>query len=334
VEKEAVKVTIPKADEATGMFRMGNPNSFLAGCVQGLAHPGDVLKLPGLLIGEAAGGGGCLCWQLDRPILISSLLTAASQYTLLPNTTDARCNLPEPLRLAVDLGPPRARQAGQFNPLFGWVFSVSHESKSRAKTESEITQSAYTVGTNTPSWQFEALKKLADLPTSSDQRASCGTHSLAPDVKNAAAELIGWLETDDLPVPSIVLCSGGSVLFRWKHKCRTLEVEVLSRESFRFAQMFDDGQQRDGRCLRDLPDTIRTLLQWLLRRDSGTEPGRNPRGSGTSDRESPGPALRVPANTERALTPEQMVEALDVVSRPSTEKNVPLKHRIDYNQAF
>jgi hypothetical protein len=42
----------------------------------------------------------------------------------------------------------------------------------------------------------------------------------------------------------------------------------------------------------------------------------------------------VPADTDRALTLEKMAEVLGQVSRPSEQPSVPLKHPIDYNQAF
>jgi hypothetical protein len=42
---------------------------------------------------------------------------------------------------------------------------------------------------------------------------------------------------------------------------------------------------------------------------------------------------RVPAHTSQALTPEQMAECLDRVSKPTAE-SVRLKHRIDYSQSF
>jgi len=45
-------------------------------------------------------------------------------------------------------------------------------------------------------------------------------------------------------------------------------------------------------------------------------------------------SVRVPAQTTRTLTVQQMAEELKRITRPVEEESVPLKHKPDYNQAF
>ncbi|HEV3256440.1 MAG TPA: hypothetical protein VG013_06115 [Gemmataceae bacterium] len=116
---------------------------------------------------------------------------------------------------------------------------------------------------DTPEWIIEAIKKLDALDKLPPGWDSYGGKALRADVRDFAVKVLGWLETDDLPVPAVVLGSGGTVQFEWSNQGREVELEVLAPGSLSLLLVCPDGTMAEAELGNNLPETLRRLAGWL-----------------------------------------------------------------------
>ena len=115
------------------------------------------------------------------------------------------------------------------------------------------------------SWVFEAAKKLEKLGRLQRGWDSHGGLPLNPDAKRLTLDVLGWLGTTDLPVPGVVLGSGGSVNLEWRGKGKELEVGLGKDHGVEFLKVHSHGNLEEGTEKSNLPVKIRGLATWFLR---------------------------------------------------------------------
>jgi hypothetical protein len=116
---------------------------------------------------------------------------------------------------------------------------------------------------NTAGWVIEAAKKLEALERLQPGWDSHGGLQLDPDARLLAVRLLGWLGTEELPVPSVVLGSGGTVQFEWRTNGRELDVELAEGGALEFVKVSPHGEIREGVARTNISENLRALTSWL-----------------------------------------------------------------------
>jgi hypothetical protein len=118
-------------------------------------------------------------------------------------------------------------------------------------------------GTSAP-WVLDAAKKLeaiGKLPAGWD---SHGGLTLDPNARKLTASVLGWLGNDNLPVPAVVLGSGGTVQLEWRAKGKELEIELGNDNTIEFVMVNPGGEIEEGHQNVGLPQKLRGLTWWLM----------------------------------------------------------------------
>lgn len=116
-----------------------------------------------------------------------------------------------------------------------------------------------------PVWLLKSLEKLHHLSQLGPGWDSHGGLPLQPEVRDFAVCLLGWLEEEELPVPTVVLGSGGTVQFEWQVKGRELQVEVQAAGRLSWLKVHPDGDMEEGQVDPVIPDLLRGLVRWVIR---------------------------------------------------------------------
>ncbi|MBI3407916.1 MAG: hypothetical protein HY040_06115 [Planctomycetes bacterium] len=117
---------------------------------------------------------------------------------------------------------------------------------------------------NSAPWVLEAAKKLEELGKLHRGWDSYDGLPLDSSARRLTVNALGWLGNDNLPVPSVVLCSGGTVQLEWRTKGRELEIELGKDEAIEFAKIYPSGDIEEGEQKSNLPQEIHRLTWWLL----------------------------------------------------------------------
>jgi hypothetical protein len=120
---------------------------------------------------------------------------------------------------------------------------------------------------NTAAWVFEAAKKLENLGKLRPGWDSYGGRALTQKSRTLTLNVLGWLASDELPTPAIVLGSGGDVHLEWRTKGRELEVDLGDGERIAFVKVFPNGAIEEGERQANLPAELRGLTCWLMHGD-------------------------------------------------------------------
>jgi hypothetical protein len=190
------------------------------------------------------------------------------------------------------------------------------------QTPRVVTGPVRPVRPDTPTWQVEALKKLSVLGTLLKGWDSYGGLPLRSDVRQAAADLIDWTEAEDLPVPAVVLNSGGTVQFEWRYQGREVEVEVLGKHSLRFLKVHSDDRMEEGEVSGDLAEQVRRLVDWLRHGEPAGH--KAPTGGLRNEGNQSAGTEPIAPDSDVPLTVAQMAEAFDKLGTPTTQQDVEL----------
>jgi hypothetical protein len=125
---------------------------------------------------------------------------------------------------------------------------------------------------STAAWVFEAAKKLEALGRLRPGWDSYGGLSLNPDARTLTVNVLGWLASNELPTPAVVLGSEGGVHLEWRVKGRELEVELGHGQSIAFVKVHPDGQVEEGEERANLPQELRRLTWWLMHGEPSQRP--------------------------------------------------------------
>ncbi len=132
-----------------------------------------------------------------------------------------------------------------------------------------VQQTAITSGTlilsgSSAPWVMDAAKKLEALGKLPPGWDSYGGLTLDANARRLTVSALGWLGNQDLPVPAVVLGSGGSVQLEWKAKGRELDIELGKNETIQFVKVKEGGDILEGEEKAHLPQKLRDLTWWLL----------------------------------------------------------------------
>ena len=132
-----------------------------------------------------------------------------------------------------------------------------------------VQQAAISDGTlvlsgSTASWVIDAAKKLEVLGRLPAGWDSYGGLSLDSNAKKLTVSVLGWLGGNELPVPAVVLGSGGTVQLEWRAKGRELEIELRKDNAIEFVKVDPKGDIEEGEERANLPQRLRGLTWWLL----------------------------------------------------------------------
>jgi hypothetical protein len=118
---------------------------------------------------------------------------------------------------------------------------------------------------DTAGWVIEAAKKLESLGRFRKDWDSYGGLPLKRGANHLTLNVLRWLRTDELPVPSVVLGSGGTVQLEWRAKGKELEIELRDNDTIEFVKIFPSGDIEEGEAASDLSGKLRDLTLWFRR---------------------------------------------------------------------
>ena len=116
------------------------------------------------------------------------------------------------------------------------------------------------------SWVAEAQRKLDQLRRLPRGWDSHDGLPLQPEIGTAAQHVLDRLRDQDLPIPAVVLGSGGTVQLEWRQGGKELELEIEGPDSCTFLRVYPDGHMEEGTIQDDLASGVRRLTRWLMER--------------------------------------------------------------------
>jgi hypothetical protein len=116
----------------------------------------------------------------------------------------------------------------------------------------------------TASWVIEAAKKLESLGRFRVGWNSYGGLPLAKGAKSLVLQVLTWLRKEELPVPGVVLGSGGNVQLEWRANGKELEIDLRDSNSIEFVKVSTGGEIEEGESSHNLPEKVRKLALWLV----------------------------------------------------------------------
>jgi hypothetical protein len=130
------------------------------------------------------------------------------------------------------------------------------------------TSSAYVITLNNAApWVHAAVRKLESLGKRKRGWDSYGGLPLQPDARQRTIQAIRQLEQVDLPEPSVVLGSAGTVQLEWKRGGKELDLDLSDEsgeENFEFAKCYPSGEIEDGIADKNSKAQLQSLAKWLL----------------------------------------------------------------------
>jgi hypothetical protein len=133
-----------------------------------------------------------------------------------------------------------------------------------ASTGATTSGNALFLSNQTANWVFEAAKRLDSLVRLQPGWDSHGGVALRADTKQLTLDVINWLKSERLPVPAVVLGSGGTIHLEWRKRGKELEVGIGERPGLDFIMVYPDGDIEEGQAKHQLPSRVRDLTSWLL----------------------------------------------------------------------
>jgi hypothetical protein len=129
-----------------------------------------------------------------------------------------------------------------------------------------MTSTCYiSLNNRTADWVLEAAKKLEALGRLRPGWDSYGGVPLKRGTKELTLRILDWLGTADLPVPAVVLGSGGTVQLEWRTKGKELDVELRDNNTIEFVKVYQAGNIEEGETADNLSAKVHDLSRWLLR---------------------------------------------------------------------
>ena len=125
---------------------------------------------------------------------------------------------------------------------------------------------------NTAAWVFDVAKKLEALGRLRAGWDSYGGLPLNPKSQALTLNVLGWLGSDELPTPAVVLGSCGNVHLEWRKRGRELEVDLGDGETVAFVKVHPSGLIEEGNGKADVPEELRGLTCWLMHGEASLAP--------------------------------------------------------------
>jgi hypothetical protein len=121
-----------------------------------------------------------------------------------------------------------------------------------------------TLTETTAAWVFDAAKKLEALGKLQRGWDSYGGLPLSPTSRKLTLNVLGWLASNDLPTPAVVLGSAGDVHLEWRTRGRELEVDLGNGDKIEFVKVYPNGNIEEGEHEANSPEELRGLTCWLM----------------------------------------------------------------------
>lgn len=116
----------------------------------------------------------------------------------------------------------------------------------------------------TASWVLQVLKKLESFGRLKRNWDSHDGLPLSTEAKRTTFDALGWLKNQELPVPTVVLGSGGTVHLEWRANGKELEVGFDDRGIAEYLKVESDGCWEEGEDVdEEIREKLITLAEWL-----------------------------------------------------------------------
>ena len=113
-------------------------------------------------------------------------------------------------------------------------------------------------------WVFLAVCKLETLESRKEGWDSYGGLPLQSDARELTVHTIKQLGGENLPVPSVVLGSDGTVQLEWRKGGRELDLDLTDKDRIEFVKCDPNGEMEDGFTDSQSSVQLRRLATWLL----------------------------------------------------------------------
>jgi len=130
--------------------------------------------------------------------------------------------------------------------------------------ETAVTSGTLVLSGSSAPWVIDAAKKLEALGKLPAGWDSYGGLPLDSTANKLTVSALGWLEDKNLPVPAVVLGSGGTVQLEWRARGKELEVELREDATIDFVKVHANGEIEEGNEKVNLPQRLRGLTWWFL----------------------------------------------------------------------
>lgn len=111
------------------------------------------------------------------------------------------------------------------------------------------------------------LKKLEQIYQLPDDWDSYGSPSLSKEKCDIAREIIFSIVSDDIPEPAVVPAAGGGVQFEWDFEGRSLEIEVIDKNTIVYLKE-DTQENMDADDFNpsntNITGVVNRLIRWLM----------------------------------------------------------------------
>jgi hypothetical protein len=127
-----------------------------------------------------------------------------------------------------------------------------------------LTNDALALSGDTAGWVIEAAKKLETLGRFRAGWDSYRGQPLSKGARCLMLQVLAWLRKEDLPVPGVVLGSGGDVQIEWRANGKELEIDLRDNNTIEYVMVSSDGEIEEGESSHGLPEKVRSLAGWLV----------------------------------------------------------------------
>jgi hypothetical protein len=122
------------------------------------------------------------------------------------------------------------------------------------------------LGGQTADWVIEATRKLEALARLRPGWDSYGGRPLKGEARKLTVQVLAWMRFEELPVPSVVLGSGGTVQLEWRRMGKELDVELRDDNTIEYVKVSPNGdvEEGEGEGNRDFSEKLHKLSHWLV----------------------------------------------------------------------
>lgn len=153
----------------------------------------------------------------------------------------------------------------QFTPP-SYSMSFAEGALQVALPHDSTTSSAIALDANTAIWVLEAMKKLESLGRHRRNWDSYDGLPLSPSAKRMTFDALGWLMHQDLPVPAVVLGSGGTVHLEWRSNGKELEIGFGNHGTVEYLKVDEVGNYEEEEEINsEVRNKVTKLAEWLIR---------------------------------------------------------------------
>jgi hypothetical protein len=116
----------------------------------------------------------------------------------------------------------------------------------------------------TATWVLKVLRKLESLGSLQRNWDSHDGLPLSRKAQQTTVDALEWLKHQDLPVPAVVLGSGGTVHLEWRTNGKELEVGFNEHGLAEYLKVDSDGCWEEGEDVNEeIREKLVALAGWL-----------------------------------------------------------------------